>query len=402
MESRRHPVTCPVTGPTVGSGFLSVDPQIEQYFPPDDFTDYWEAPAGHPSRFAVSVFNADPTGNPLLFVGVEDASCAAPPTTVFYDGGSLQPRFNTDGSRLVFMGDGDMNIVTVSPDGSNMRVVANYGSGLVDSGLQSDTNSLGLTFPPRPQWQGTQVAWVRQYNNSPSPPAWEIVTANDVAGATPTRYMACPGGTPREFQFLADGSVIVAYRTTASTGPENLYHLAPDGSQNCTILQQYTDLGNSAVSQATGFAVSPDGTQIAFLRLDALVDDAGFTTTGGLPGGYPYVVAVDGGTPTRLSEDFFMYGPRWVGDGTRLLATRIDGYTDGGFVAAATSIIVRPPTGGVAGGAVLRADGYSTFATTGSNGGCNAAAGAAPPIAALFGLLGAAFARSIRRRRRSR
>jgi hypothetical protein len=402
-----HPVTCPVTAPTTSQGFLSPTPQTDQFWPPDDYTDFWEAPAGAPSRFAVAVYNADPSGNPVLFVGSADASCATPPAEVAYDGGSTQPRFAANGSRLVFLGAVDLNVVTVNPDGTDLRIVANYATGLVNSGLAYDPDPAGFNVPPRPQWVGDDVvAWVRQYTASSVAPAWEIVKASDVAGATPQRYMACPGGTPREFQFLSDGSVIVAYRTTldastATSGPENLYRLTPDGSQNCTVVEQYTELGNSGISQATDFAVSPDGTKIAFLEVDvaASTDDAGYASQG-LPGGYPYLVAVEGGTPTQLSNDFLMYGPRWIGDGTRLLATRYDGYTDGGIVEFATSIIVRAPTTGQTPAPLLQADGYKTFASTGSNGGCSVAAGSAPPAVAWLGVLGAALARILGRSRR--
>jgi hypothetical protein len=238
---------------------------------------------------------------------------------------------------------------------------------------------------------------VRQYTAASDPPAWEIVTTEDVAGAMPQRYMACPGATPREFHFLADGSLIVAYRTTTS-GPENLYRLAPDSTKNCRVLVQYTDLGNAVLSQATDFAVSPDGTQIAFLQVDGVADDASYGSSG-LPGGYPYVVGVDGGAPTRLSQDYFMYGPRWIGAGTRLVGARYDGFTDAGLVPIATSIIVRSPTPGPTPPPLVQADGYTSFVSTGSNGGCSLTTGAASPIAALVGLLVAAVLRVARRRR---
>jgi hypothetical protein len=393
-----HAVTCPVTASTAaGGGFFSVSPTLSQFFPADDFTDFWEAPAGQASRFAVSIYDVDPSGAPMLFSGLEDASCASPPSEIWYDGGSYQPRFTADGSRLVFFGIADSNIVTVSPDGTDMRVVSAYAAGLVDSGLAYDTDPASLAVPPRPQWVDGRVAWVRQYTPS-SAPAWEIVEADDVAGATPLRYMACPGGTPREFQFLADGTVIVAYRTTASSGPENLYRLAPDTSQNCTIVEQYTDLGNSQLSQATDFAVSPDQTRIAYVQYDGVADDSGYPSQG-LPGGYGYVVNVDGGAPVRLSNDFLMYGPRWIGDGTRLVATRLDGITDAGLVPLATSIIINSPSPGP-GVALVSADGYTTFASAGSNGGCSTAPGPVSPAAAFIGLIGAAFGLVFRRSRK--
>ncbi len=401
-----HAVTCAVTESTQSSGFLSPVPQTYQYWVPDDHTDYWEAPAGQASLFAVIVYDGDPSGDLVLFVGSATGSCTTPPTSIVYPGGSAQPRFSADGTRLAFIGATDLSIVTVNPDGTDQRVVANYSTGAVDSGTY-DPSPAGFALPPRPQWAGKVVAWVRQYSAPGAAPAWEIVKATDVAGATPVRYMACPGATPREFQFLSDGSVIVAYRTTldastATSGPENLYRLTPDGSKNCTIVNQYTDLANSGISQASDFAVSPDGTKIAFVEVDvdasAATTDSGYASAA-LPGGYPYVVGVGGGTPTKLSNDFLMFGPRWIGGGSRLVATRYDGYTDAGFVELATSVIVRAPTAGPSPTPLVKADGYNTFAVTGSNGGCSMATGAVPPAMAFLVLLAAAaLARFVRRR----
>jgi hypothetical protein len=400
-----HPVTCPVTGGTQ-SGFLSPAPQMLQFWGPGDLADFWEAPPGQSSQFAVAIYNADPTDSPMLFVGSADASCASPPKSIYYDGGSFQPRFSADGSRIAFVAQADFSIVTVNPDGSDLRVVSAYAAGLADSGLAFDFDTPELNFPPRPQWHGSAVAWVRQTTASDQPPAWEIVTANDVPGAMPQRYIACPGGTPREFAFLADGTVIVAYRATVGTststsGPENLYRLAASATLDCTIVNQYTDLGNSGLSQATDFAVSPDGTQVAFVQVDGVTDDAAVTNEG-FGGGYPYVVSVDGGTPVRLSSEFLLFGPRWIASGSRLASVRVDSFTDGGLVPFGTSIVVRPPTAGPSPAPLVQTDGYSAFASTGQNGGCNAAAGTAPPGAAFLFVIAAAAARLFRRKDRPR
>ncbi len=73
-----HPVTCPVIKPTTSSGFFSPVPQTNQFFGPGDLNDFYEPAAGQLARFAVAVYGADPSGNPVLFVGNADASCAIP------------------------------------------------------------------------------------------------------------------------------------------------------------------------------------------------------------------------------------------------------------------------------------------------------------------------------------
>ncbi len=103
----------------------------------------------------------------------------------------------------------------------------------------------------------------------------------------------------------------------------------------------------------------------------------------------------------RLSSDYLMYGPRWIGAGSRLVGARYDSYTDAGLVEVATSVIVRAPTPGPTPAPLVQADGYHNFVSAGANGGCGVARGTPPATGWPLGVLAAALACVLRRRRRT-
>src|SRR4029077_19986709 len=118
------------------------------------------------------------------------------------------------------------------------------------------------------EWTADGLAWAQ-----PTASGWEVVTAPDSPDAgEPTTYMTCKGVTPRQIAMLDDGTVIASYRPTAQSS-ENLYQLKPNAQQICTREQQYTNLSSADGATATDFAVSPDGTQIAFLQIDPGAQD---------------------------------------------------------------------------------------------------------------------------------
>ena len=213
------------------------------------------------------------------------------------------------------------------------------------------------------------------------------------------------GRHPRQIALLADGTVIASYRQSPQSS-ENLYQLKPNAQQSCSREQQYTNLSDASGATATDFAVSPDGTQLAFLEVDPAAQDASAWMAGSsqLPGGYLYVVPVAGGTPQQASSDPAIYGPRWIGGGTALEFTRLDG-----IIAAtgrlATSVVVVSPDGGPE-QVVAQGDGVSTFVSTSGNAACSVVApgriGPGGAAGAVFGLatIAALGVRGHRRERR--
>ena len=219
--------------------------------------------------------------------------------------------------------------------------------------------------------------------------------------------MTCKGVTPRQIALLADGTVIASYRQSQQLG-ENIYQLKPNAQQSCSREQQYTTLSNSSAATATDFAVSPDGTQLAFLGLDPEQQDASAWMQGStqLPGGYLFVVPVGGGTPLQVSNDPVLYGPRWIGGGTALEFTRLDGVV-GATGRLATSVVVLAVDGGSE-HVGASGDGVTTFVSTPGNAACSVAGsaelGRGSVSGAAFGAAGllAFCVRGQRRDRRGR
>jgi hypothetical protein len=389
-----HPVVCPRF---FGNAWSEADlarlaPYAGRAF------DYWEAPPGQPSKFAAFTvdYSMDAGFSTHLWAGTSASSCGAPPLDLGSAGfgpgrpyGS-EPHFSPDGTRFVIF-DTDWHIVTYSADEplahiQSAHVVASYpvpydqAFSYLDT-IGYDPGSRYIIEPPRATFTANGLAWAQ-----PIAVGWEVVTAPDIPNAVPTTYMTCPGVTPREIAMLSDGTLIVSYRQTPSSS-ENLYQLKPDAQRRCTQEHQYTALSDSGTSIATDFEVSPDGTSIAFLELDTSFDDASTWTQGGgaqLPGGYVTVVPVAGGTPRRVSSDLALYGPRWIGGGTALVFTRLDGVPSSTGLPA-TSVVVIAPDGG-AGHVVARGDGVSTFVATSGNAACDCAGVGLPNRWGIWGL----------------
>jgi hypothetical protein len=394
-------VTCPTT---------VVQDEFDAYRAGAAF-DSWEPAAGQPYRFAAFYPVTGDGGyeQVQLVVGTSDSTCASPPATVgTFDGSTagLQPSFSRDGSRVAFYDDA-MNIVTIGSDGTDKHAVTSYLASEPDG--STPVYDVGSQEAPRIRWTSKgQLAWVRS-----TPSGWQIVTAPDQIAAPVTVYMDCLGATPHQIAMLSDGTVIAAYRPDGSDGAENLYQLKLDTSNDCAVVHKYTSLGLSdagAAGFATDFSVSPDETRIVYEAVDAASDSLDPWQGGTYPGGYMYVVPVDGSAaPARLNSDPSLNGPRWVAGGSAIAYTRIDTnpYQTTQQFGNLIRIINHPPSTSVrvlsaTGGAsriVDHGDGTTVAVATAGNGGsCSMGRGTAPGIAGLFSLVG--LAQLARRRRR--
>jgi hypothetical protein len=397
-------VTCPTT----------VADQYDVYRAGNAF-DSWEPAPGQPYKFAAfyPIVGDGGSGQVQLVFGTSDSTCTTPPVTIgTFDSttAGLQPSFSPDGSRIAFYDDAQ-NIVTIGSDGNDKHPVAAYFGSEPDGATPVyDVGADYVQTAPRVQWTAKgQLAWARSTASG-----WQIMTAPDQISATATVYMTCLGVTPHQFKMLSDGTVIVAYRPDGPNGAENIFQLKLDASNDCAVVHQYTSLGLSdagVAGYATDFSVSPDEKQIAYAAIDATTDSLDPWQNGDYPGGYLYVVPVDGSkAPARVNNDPSFYGPRWVAGGSALAYTRVDTnpYQTTQQFGNLIRIINHPPSASVrvvafggngAARIIDHGDGTQVAVSTSGNGGsCSMGRGSASGIAGLFSLLGLACV--VRRRRR--
>jgi hypothetical protein len=319
-----HPIACrtngtPDGGPSEQAGFVQ-----QAVFLADMGQDWWEAPAGDPARVAFVQFDQQDGGlNATLGLGTASSTCQNPPVKVPatpIDGGNtdvnlIQPRFNHVGTRVAYLErreDNEWFIASVGYDGKDKRTVgklcAQTGGDCFDPAF----------FPARPQWQDDQtIAWVHNRDPDGGVTGWEVMVAADSANPNPHVYMTCDGTIPRSFAVLKDGSVIANRQPDG--GPEDLAVLKPATAGGaCNLVRNLTNLPTPR-SYARDFSISPDETEVAFVRrVEAANADAG---DGIRLGGQVYTVPVSGtaapaalgGTPQEA-----IFGPRYVAGATAL------------------------------------------------------------------------------------
>ena len=341
-KSGSHPVACRINGPVSDAGG-----EVGQFFflsmlLADIGLDWWEAQPGSPSRVAFTTMEFFPDGgrDTYLSLGTNESSCTVAPAilrTAPEDGGNdsdrlfVQPRFSPNGARVAFVEDrqaGKM-VGAVSYDGNDRRDIAPFCPSEGDCWAPA-------FFPPRPQWLDAQtIGWARSYERDGGT-GWEVVLANDSANPNVRTHMTCAGAIPRSIALLQDGSVI-ANSAAADTKVEDLvvYEPATPGGA-CQVVRNLTNLGTPG-AYARDFAVSPDGTEVVFVRNVEPPDDGG---NGLRFGGELYVVPVNGSSapkPFSGSPQFAYFGGRYVASGSQIAwngASALDGGTplDGGGV----------------------------------------------------------------------
>ena len=255
-------------------------------------------------------------------------------------------------------------------------MVAPYGVGYQDAGVVLDpvdelSESGYILEPPRVSWTPSGgIVWARPLDDT----QWEVVSADDTPSAAVTTFMTCQGvAPPREIAMLADNSGVIASYRDPSQGPgENIIWLKRAAVGNQCLHDQYT-YGPSATAVATDFALSPDGTQLAFLWRDPSIGD-GTPWPLGLPGGYVIVMTISTRSlAVQVSGDRALYGPRWFAGGARLAFTRLDSVAvSTGDVE--TSVVVMSPDGG-AEQVVAQGDGVTSFVSTSGNAACSLSPG---------------------------
>jgi MYXO-CTERM domain-containing protein len=304
----------------IGAQFLALSA-----YSADFNLDTWEGPAGTSGRSAFQAATGEDDSGTFLFsllAATSDNTCQNPPTPVHAVTGSqpsiFSPRFSPDGKRIAYVeqrDQSDIHIATVGFDGTDYHDFGNI------CGLDGGSDCSGTAVPGvRPQWSdATHIGWVIQTNGSTTPATWSVLAAPDTNSAVVSTYMTCSGASlPRSFAFLPDGSVVANFMAT-SGGVEDLVVFGKDGAGKCLPTRNLTNLVSPG-SYARDFAVSPDGSMIAYIQFTA---PSGFDASNlFLVGGGLYLVPVDGSAAPHpvggAKELYAFFGARWIAGGNRL------------------------------------------------------------------------------------
>lgn len=322
-----HPIACRFNGdPDAGAddngGLVGMSLILA-----DMGQDWWESPnAAEPSRVAfVQLERTDSGSDDLagnLALGTNVSTCQNPPVKIARaegDGGDglnvLQPRFNRAGTRVAYLEKrgGPFYVATVSYDGKDRRELAR-----MCHNTESCNNP--SVFPARPQWlNDTTVGWARTQAEDAGT-GWEVIVANDSANPNPQVYMTCDGLAPRSIAFLKDGSVLANRQAPDAGSREDLWVLKPNATtKQCEVVRNLTNLPLDW-SYARDFSISPDDTEVAFVRH---IQDGGTLPEGGgsRVGGEVYTVPLSGATPPAPAggtPKAALFGPRYVAGATAL------------------------------------------------------------------------------------
>ncbi|HVJ88385.1 MAG TPA: hypothetical protein VM580_01190, partial [Labilithrix sp.] len=356
--------------------------------------DWWEAPAGQPSR-AVFVFETregeEATG--ILATTTSSATCASTPTKLDQLAGKPattrafeQPRLSPSGNRIVYVRNTDSvsRIATIGFEGEEPRAVAPTVA--FPDGGPNPQGDPPATISVRPVWvNDTTVAWLQRLDST----HWQIVSAPDQADATPTLLMSCTGSQPSQFDVLPNGEILVSQ--TIGTGNHAVTDIVAypitEATKECGTARNISQLKSTqGQSSARDFSLSPDKTRVAYIAYDDATKTSELTVAGVDGAAAPVSVAapLEGGKR----------GPRWVGGGA-FLSWGVEGSAfDAGIASSAVAVVA-------AGGGKARVAASSTGGEVHAigNGSCSFAPAVGSGVG-LFGAFGVLALRLVRRRRR--
>jgi hypothetical protein len=398
-----HAVTCRMQ-PLSDAGDQGQQFGSIAFFIADIGLDWWEAPAGQPSRVTFQQFvfadggAVDELTGGSLAVATSDSTCQSPPKPIRLidttppDGGSstgtpmiIQPRFSPDGQRIAYIEQRPAGyyLSAIGYDGNDFRQIASV------CPVANATCWEKALWPARPQWvNANTIAWVRTSaaGMANGGDGWELLTATYGATPNPQVYMTCPGYVPFGFAMLADGSVVANRKLPGA--PQNLEVLKPTAAGGtCEVVRNLTNFVTPN-SYARDFSLSPDRSQIAFIRFEAPDTDAEPDEVE--VGGGVFIAAANGATPPvplTTPAPFALYGPRYIAGGQFIEYNGLKPHPDGGIEDAGFStgadnidalllqglpaISIVPAQGGAVGyAAVSNLDNQALIAGGGNGGAC--------------------------------
>lgn len=270
--------------------------------------DWLEARAGSPSFFVAVVAQQVDGGfvEQTLITTTSASRCGA--------GGLIELDHASSGTLL------ELSQPRVSPDSKRVAYYRRgppkqvFTAALDGQGTPRALGGLPNNLDVRPKWlDPTHVAWIK----TPVAGNWQIVIAPDQDTPPNDVYMSCPGLPPAEFDFVADGSVIVSIPSGDGGVDRDLVIYARDADHTCVEQRRWatnteadgTNYGGDPLRAALAhdFALSPDRTEVAYLKDE-----------GSAPLGTIYVADVKGAKlPQRVSSTHphGLNGPRWVAGG---------------------------------------------------------------------------------------
>ncbi len=340
-----HAVTCRMQPPLSDGGTEGQQFSSLAFFIADIGVDWWEAPPGQPSRVAFQQFvfsdagTLEITGGSLA-VATNESTCQSPPKPIRVidltqpDGGGstqqpmiIQPRFSPDGQRIAYIEQRPAGyyVSAIGYDGQDHRPIASV---CPDPQQTCWQNAL---WPARPQWVDAQtVAWARTSAEGMANDGdgWELMTATYGPTPNPQVYMTCPGQVPFGFVMLEGGNVLANRKVTDM--PQDLEILKPGAGGVCEVVENLTNFPTPE-SYARDFSLSPDKSQIAFIRFLA---DADASANGIHVGGEVYIASASGATtpvPLTAPAALAVYGPRYLAGGQFLEYNGIKLHPDGGI-----------------------------------------------------------------------